>query len=1083
MCKILTLLTLILLAFSAYVAPPLLCGINFETSMIPEDELQPVISPMDRASCTMVKHNGTAYSYWSGYMVGRGTFTYFDPEVECGASPYPFQITDFSFTLYDPGGYVWPAQLDIVVYDPDTSGYICNGPTVELFRYSASASQAYFEYPTMGTVTIDSLWCVDGPFFIGLEYTFGDSQTVPSVLFDDNNTPDTCDNWADVGSSFTEWYNFWEQPGPGYPFFEIGGETVSSNCIVLTGACCYPGSEPFDNLCIVTTLDHCENTLFGVYQGDGSVCQGVEACCLPNGDCVNADKLCCEIELFGTPQGPGTSCTGVIIACCLPDGSCVEVDQICCDDLGGHQSPFGSLICLGDGDGDGVDDACKDTVWDHKMHYPQLPDETGWDVNATYPLVLADDWECSETGYVKDIHFWGSWMHGEETEILYFILSIHDDIPAGSIPMDTMCYATGDFNCNGTPLQVADLVGLIRYLNGTVLEPECGEMVCDLNGDCIVDTNDAIVFQDFLTYGMVAFDPFGGYPVPSCCEEYEYSRPGEELWLRQISDFIAIPYAPDSLEHWYDPQKDSVNWNDHQLFYRYDIYLDSNDWFWQDSGTVYWLDLTAVLEDTSYQWGWKSSYMHWNDDAVWADRWSYDWVDMYEPVYDYTYDPIQNMFWITIDEWGEHLEMGGTDYYGLGWYYYPSTWWNIWFYDHPYDPNRYKDITIEFDGYVLNSSEPAWLEFALNWSTDWWSIEGQPAGDSMPPLPGEDEALYIGRHSFIADSLLSGFYEFSYRIPDYNPEWVSIDVMGENFVVDSGIILHECKPKLQSLDLAFVITGEPPPPVQWEYHFKGLLQYQEFDTCLSGDLTVWGTVDCDTSGHEPLFKDTAFQCITYSDTIPRWANDILINFNWHCWCNNKDWAKLTAPVYGDGQWQLQNLHGWGSYHHAEVEEIPAIGDATGANTIYYVVDLVEWAADPRPLFDEYMIVDGECDDLPGFLIGTTPIIFDSYAPPKGSPFSTTVFTGTLDRNGELDVALGSGYLCGDANFDDIINVSDAVWIINYVFVGGDPPNPIEAGDANCDGVCNVSDAVWIINYVFVGGHAPCDTDGDDVPDC
>jgi PKD repeat protein len=75
------------------------------------------------------------------------------------------------------------------------------------------------------------------------------------------------------------------------------------------------------------------------------------------------------------------------------------------------------------------------------------------------------------------------------------------------------------------------------------------------------------------------------------------------------------------------------------------------------------------------------------------------------------------------------------------------------------------------------------------------------------------------------------------------------------------------------------------------------------------------------------------------------------------------------------------------------------------------------------------------------------------------------------------------FICGDANGDEIVNVSDAVYIINYVFVGGDPPDPIESGDANCDGVCNVSDAVWIINYVFVGGNEPCDTSGDCVPDC
>ncbi len=75
------------------------------------------------------------------------------------------------------------------------------------------------------------------------------------------------------------------------------------------------------------------------------------------------------------------------------------------------------------------------------------------------------------------------------------------------------------------------------------------------------------------------------------------------------------------------------------------------------------------------------------------------------------------------------------------------------------------------------------------------------------------------------------------------------------------------------------------------------------------------------------------------------------------------------------------------------------------------------------------------------------------------------------------------YICGDANADQTVNVSDAVRIINYVFAGGAPPQPMEAGDVNCDATCNVSDAVYIINYVFVGGNDPCDTNGDKIPDC
>ncbi len=46
----------------------------------------------------------------------------------------------------------------------------------------------------------------------------------------------------------------------------------------------------------------------------------------------------------------------------------------------------------------------------HKMHFPQLPDVEGWDVDVTYANILADDWKCSETGPVEDIHFWYSWL-------------------------------------------------------------------------------------------------------------------------------------------------------------------------------------------------------------------------------------------------------------------------------------------------------------------------------------------------------------------------------------------------------------------------------------------------------------------------------------------------------------------------------------------------------------------------------------------------------------------------------------------------------------------------------------------------
>jgi hypothetical protein len=86
-----------------------------------------------------------------------------------------------------------------------------------------------------------------------------------------------------------------------------------------------------------------------------------------------------------------------------------------------------------------------------------------------------------------------------------------------------------------------------------------------------------------------------------------------------------------------------------------------------------------------------------------------------------------------------------------------------------------------------------------------------------------------------------------------------------------------------------------------------------------------------------------------------------------------------------------------------------------------------------------------------------------------TPYSPENTCGVLI--GAKDV--GCGFIvCGDANGDEIVNVSDAVAIINYVFVSGDPPDPLCEGDANGDGSMGVSDAVYIINYIFVGGDPP-----------
>lgn len=65
------------------------------------------------------------------------------------------------------------------------------------------------------------------------------------------------------------------------------------------------------------------------------------------------------------------------------------------------------------------------------------------------------------------------------------------------------------------------------------------------------------------------------------------------------------------------------------------------------------------------------------------------------------------------------------------------------------------------------------------------------------------------------------------------------------------------------------------------------------------------------------------------------------------------------------------------------------------------------------------------------------------------------------------------YVCGDPDNNEIVTISDAVYLINYIFVSGTPPQPMQSGDVDCNAIVTISDAVFLINYIFAGGSQPC----------
>jgi hypothetical protein len=66
----------------------------------------------------------------------------------------------------------------------------------------------------------------------------------------------------------------------------------------------------------------------------------------------------------------------------------------------------------------------------------------------------------------------------------------------------------------------------------------------------------------------------------------------------------------------------------------------------------------------------------------------------------------------------------------------------------------------------------------------------------------------------------------------------------------------------------------------------------------------------------------------------------------------------------------------------------------------------------------------------------------------------------------------SPYTVGDASGDNVVDISDAVFTIAYIFSGGPAPVPLVRADATCDQIVDISDVVKVIAYIFAGGPAP-----------
>jgi len=94
---------------------------------------------------------------------------------------------------------------------------------------------------------------------------------------------------------------------------------------------------------------------------------------------------------------------------------------------------------------------------------------------------------------------------------------------------------------------------------------------------------------------------------------------------------------------------------------------------------------------------------------------------------------------------------------------------------------------------------------------------------------------------------------------------------------------------------------------------------------------------------------------------------------------------------------------------------------------------------------------------------------------NSEPFTTSPGTLTI-----LDTS--PSFIRGDANSSSKVDLSDAVFILNFLFLGGPAPLCRDSADADDKGDVNLTDAIYILAFLFQGGPAIPEPYPDPGPD-
>ena len=136
--------------------------------------------------------------------------------------------------------------------------------------------------------------------------------------------------------------------------------------------------------------------------------------------------------------------------------------------------------------------------------------------------------------------------------------------------------------------------------------------------------------------------------------------------------------------------------------------------------------------------------------------------------------------------------------------------------------------------------------------------------------------------------------------------------------------------------------------------------------------------------------------------------------------------------------------------------------------------LFSWR-NPEPYYD-VLKIRRNGSDVVGVEYDEESAVLASFFPPGTYTFELVAESAGYKSSGiscEVEVTgPPPEFRRGDSNADGSVDVADAVFLLGYLFSGGEPLSCPDSGDANDDGKLDISDAVAVLRYLFTGTTVP-----------